>query len=77
MVALTPLVAEMESAQELVVPYRLPDLEAGSYFVVCRKEDRESPVIGAFVDWVCRKMQQDLPQLRSANQSLVLRLPRS
>ena len=71
LLALTPLVSEMPAAQGLVVPLSFSPKEAGSYFVVCRKEDRENLVIGDFIDWLCLAMQRDLPRLRMADNRLI------
>ena len=71
LLALTPLVSEMPAARGLVVPLPFLPQEAGSYFVVCRKEDRANLVIGDFIDWLCREMQRDLPRLRRADHRLI------
>ncbi len=71
LLALTPLVSDMPAARGLVVPLPFSPQEAGSYFVVCRKEDRQNPIIGGFVDWLCREMRRDLPRLRKADNHLM------
>ncbi len=71
LLALTPLVASMPAANGLVAPLAFGPQEAGSYFVVCRKEDRSNAVIGDFIDWLCREMRRDLPRLRKADSRVV------
>lgn len=67
LLALTPLVWEMPTTAKLVAPLPFTPQEAGSYFVACRKEDRNNPVIGDFVEWLCLEMKRDLPRLRKAD----------
>jgi DNA-binding transcriptional LysR family regulator len=67
LLALTPLVWDIPASKGLVVPQQLAPQEAGSYYVVCRKEDRTNAAIGGFVDWLCLEMQRDLPRLRKVD----------
>lgn len=71
LLALIPLVSEMPAAQGLVVPLPFSPKDAGSYLVVCRKQDRNNLIIGDFIDWLCREMQRDLPRLRRADHRLI------
>lgn len=73
--ALAPLVWDTPVASHLVVPLEGYETDAGSYYVECRKADRTNPVIGAFVDWLCREVQADLRRLRKLG-SNSLRSPR-
>ncbi len=71
LLALTPLVLDMPGARGLVAPLPTAPQEAGSYFVVCRKEDRDNAIIGDFVDWLIREMHRDLPRLRAVGEAKV------
>lgn len=71
LLALTPLVSSIPAAHGLIAPLALTPQEAGSYFLVCRNEDRGNAVIGDFVDWLCKQMQRDLPRLRKTEDRLM------
>ena len=72
--ALSPLVWDTPAASGLIVPLAGYETDAGSYYVTCRKSDRDNPVIGAFVDWLCSEVQADLRRLRKLG-SVTLRSP--
>lgn len=64
LLGLLPLVLDTPSATHLVAPLQQDPQEAGAYFVVCRKEDRASATVQAFMDWLTQEMRADLPRLR-------------
>lgn len=68
MLGLMPLIWDVPQAAQLVAPFDVPPKEAGAYFVVCRKEDRASRVVGAFIDWLFSEMHADKRRLMRLEQ---------
>lgn len=64
LLGLLPLVLDAPNARDLVAPLPLPPQDAGAYFVVCRKADRASATVQAFMSWLQQDMRTDLPRLR-------------
>lgn len=64
LLGLLPLVLDAPNASTLVAPLQHPPQDAGAYFVVCRKADRASASIQAFMDWLIQEMRTDLSRLR-------------
>lgn len=64
LLGLLPLVLDAPNASQLVAPLKHPPVDAGGYFVVCRKEDRASATVQAFMLWLIQEMRSDLPRLR-------------
>ncbi len=66
MLALLPLVWEAPAAGRLVAPFTLPPMDAGAYFVACRREDRDDATVRAFIDWLFAEMRADRRRLARA-----------
>lgn len=64
LLGLLPLVLDAPNASTLVAPLPHPPQDAGAYFVVCRKADRASASVQAFMDWLIQEMRTDLSRLR-------------
>lgn len=60
---LAPLVFDAPIATRLVVPFKTPQVSAGTYYVTLRRRDRDRPVTRAFVDWLLAEMAQDRRRL--------------
>jgi LysR family transcriptional regulator, glycine cleavage system transcriptional activator len=63
MLGLVPLIWDLPRAAELVAPFDVPPRDAGAYFVVCRNQDRATPVVRAFIDWLVSEMRADSRRL--------------
>lgn len=72
MLGLSPLVWDLPSASDLVVPFKVSAFEAGAYFLVCRKQDRVRPVVAAFLEWVVAEMRADTRRLMRAERRRLL-----
>jgi LysR family glycine cleavage system transcriptional activator len=64
LLGLLPLVLDSASANGLVAPLPIPPQDAGSYFVVCRRQDRASATVQAFMRWLTQPMGADMARLR-------------
>jgi len=64
LLGLLPLVLDAPNASQLVAPLQHPPVDAGAYFVVCRKADRADSTIQAFMQWLIQNMQADVARLR-------------
>jgi LysR family glycine cleavage system transcriptional activator len=64
MLGLLPLIWDAQAAASLVAPFTVAPQEAGAYFVVCRKENRASPVVLSFIEWIVSEMRCDIRRLR-------------
>jgi LysR family transcriptional regulator, glycine cleavage system transcriptional activator len=64
LLGLLPLVLDAPNASQLVAPLKHPPVDAGAYFVVCRKEDRASATVQAFMHWLIQEMRADASRLR-------------
>jgi LysR family glycine cleavage system transcriptional activator len=64
MLGLLPLIWDAPSAAQLVAPFPIAPQEAGTYFVVCRKQDRANPVVRSFIEWIISEMSSDVRRLR-------------
>jgi DNA-binding transcriptional LysR family regulator len=64
MLGLLPLIWDAPSAAQLLAPFPIAPQDAGTYFVVCRKEDRANPVVRSFIDWLISEMRSDVRRLR-------------
>ncbi|MEY4271027.1 MAG: hypothetical protein RLZZ58_2243 [Pseudomonadota bacterium] len=73
MLGLTPLIWELPAARTLVVPFDIGAQSAGSYCLVCRRQDRSDAMIRSFVDWLCAAMRADLPRLRQQDRACASR----
>lgn len=60
---LMPFVFSAPGAERLVAPFSTPPQDAGAYFVACRKEDRATGVVSAFIDWIFEEMRADRRRL--------------
>jgi LysR family glycine cleavage system transcriptional activator len=60
MLGLLPLIWDVKSAAQLMAPFSLAPQDAGAYFIVCRKEDRASPIIRSFIEWLITEMRPDI-----------------
>lgn len=63
MLALSPLIWDVQSATHLVPPFTMAPQEAGAYFIVCRKEDRANTVVRSFMEWIISEMRSDMRRL--------------
>lgn len=68
MLGLLPLVWDAPSAAKLVVPFPIEPQEAGTYFVVCRKDDRANAVVRSFIEWIISEMRSDVRRLKRLEQ---------
>jgi LysR family glycine cleavage system transcriptional activator len=69
MLGLSPLIWDAPNAATLIAPFSMAPQEAGAYCVVCRKDERGSAVVGAFVDWLVSEMRADIGRLRRAERA--------
>ena len=64
LLGLLPLILDAPNSSSLIAPLRQPPQDAGAYFVVCRRDDRASASIRAFIDWISEEMRIDRARLR-------------
>jgi LysR family glycine cleavage system transcriptional activator len=64
MLGLLPLIWDAPGAAQLVAPFATEPQEAGTYFVVCRKDNRASPIVRSFIDWITSEMRSDIRRLQ-------------
>ena len=56
---LMPIVWQAPIARQLVQPFAIPPISAGTYFLVHRREDAARPAVRAFTEWVCAEARTD------------------
>ncbi|SDF68478.1 LysR substrate binding domain-containing protein [Salipiger thiooxidans] len=51
--------ADLLARGQLVAPFRMAVPAANVFYVACRSEIRQLPVVGAFIDWLFAELEQE------------------
>ncbi len=63
MLGLDPLIWDVAAVKQLVIPFKVKRISAGSYYVVYRRSDQMRRAVKMFADWLVDEMRADSRRL--------------